>query len=740
MIQVGGRAPLLAVPVALGFFFLLLWFYTSNVYLTRFFDHGAIVVAYQFARIAFIPYLVWLQYAVGTFVLRGQRGRFIPCFLMGTSLWHIVLFVVGLCGLYRYPLMLAMAGGVMLASLPHMARLIAGFRIPTLNSSEKILALCAAAAALAFLLIKGTYPSGGHDFYNIYFPYYQAVLRDGSLGPNEVWYQYFYAKGMGLTFLSMILLDPLAIHLVSASFIFAAGCMVFDLLSKTGRDKSLPLFGVFLYFALYIYTPGIGFFSFAGGWGDLEKTHEVVAVLLLGIVWSLCKLFEGVHLKPMTAILCVTCITVVVITFHMGFAIGLLLVCAAGYAFRCYKHAFLPLLIAACATGLAILAILAVNYVHTGLLLDQWVIPTWSMLDWQKIVKNGTTLEIHLMWNIFGHLSPKPFSLREFLFMNSSVFRLYLFWPLICAGLLLVACRNQKIPAPGILATLLALLFGVTFIASFLSLGQPLSFFRITTFLYAPVLIGCLMLWRLADEKHMRLAIIAAIVLLPFPVLLRPQARADWQSLIRAAYAFNTGSYSLFDATNDLEGRHKDLASNTLLRGTHPAFAEIYKTLPYKTRIWNMGNIAYCMLPACKTEQPTSMITSKRWYDLPSSSIAKGRAILQAEGLNYIFYSRDILNVPFADAKDVLVALYPGLHPDHIRDVFGVKWSNGVDYLLTWKGNDTKPLNDIFMASWNDYFRQSVALRQDYFSVVALAPYIRKSARQPDLKHPLPLQ
>lgn len=766
---------LCASAAVLGYFFLLAWFYAANVYQAHFFDHGGIVVAYQLARIIFIPYLLWLQYAVGAWILNRMRceGGFIASCLMGTALWHVSLFAVGLAGGLTYPVMMLMTGSVMVASGKHLSVILrrAFARAQDLGGScadaiashrmtanEKMMVILVALAAVLFLLLKGTYPSGGHDFYNMYFPYYRAVVRDGGLGPNEVWFQYLYAKGAGLYFLSMILLDPLAIQLVSVSLIIVAACMVFDFLDSPSRNKLLPLFGVFLYVAFYIYTPGNKQFAFSGGWGDLEKTHELNAVLILGVLWLTQKIMtsQSFMRRGYAVTLALVCATAVLITWQVGFIIGAFLVSAGIYCwFTRYRPSIFSLFAAACSTALSMLLIALLNYKQMGIFNDQWIMASWPWIDWQKIVQQGATLELYVLWHNFylhqqmGETDPGFSSLN----LALSALRLYLWWPVLAIGAALagIAFWTRRYDAkPGAMGVILLLFLTICFAITFqVKSYDQLSFFRLTSFAYAPVLIVGLLVWKMAPEHHIRKAIYSVLLLLVAVGIAGTStalpryftiARKDWQQLITAAYRYNTGEYSLYEATSDLQGRSKNLASPTPLLGTHPAFKDIYDILPYRTRIWSLNNIAYCMLPACNVEHQYTMITSPRWYDIANLSIDDGKRILQEEHLNYIFYSTTIMDIPFADAKDTLSTFYRGLSPEHIADVYGIAWTNGVDYLLTWKSRDTKPLDEVFMASWKRYYKESVELRNEYFSLTALAPYIKQAAGQRDLKHPMPFE
>jgi hypothetical protein len=455
---VRNRALFSASVLVSFFFFILLWFYATNLYHTRFFDTGGIVVAYQAMRILYIPYLLWLQYALGAGVLHIVSKRAIPlsgaphfiaAFLAGTSAWHILLLFVGLAGLLFYPVMLLLVSVVMLLSIPHMARILSRVSfapLKALSGAEKIMALIAALAAIAFILCKGTYPSGGHDFFNHYFTYYKEVIATGNLGPHETWYHYYYSKGLGLYFLSMILLDPFAVHLVGTSFVMVAACMVFDMLRSTQhKNLQLPFFGVFIYFAFYIFTPGRQIFAANGGWGDLEKTHELTAVLILGCIWLSKQAIEHRHVAYVVSLL-LTAIALVIIGFAASTTAGVFFVCLLVFSLIRKEYYGVKLFfLAGLALGVSMAMNLLINYVNTGLPLDQLILPLWGVIDWQKVVKLGYTLELysHLSDSISYDRYDLP-SWVHILRLLHEYFRTYLLWPLILVGAVFMGVRVCK--------------------------------------------------------------------------------------------------------------------------------------------------------------------------------------------------------------------------------------------------------------------------------------------------------
>ena len=90
-----------------------------------------------------------------------------------------------------------------------------------------MMAVAAAFAGVALLLVKGLYPQGGHDYYQRYSQFYAAVIDSHGIWPNLFWCRYYYSKGMGVTFLGMLLTDALAPSLVAYCFVAATALALY---------------------------------------------------------------------------------------------------------------------------------------------------------------------------------------------------------------------------------------------------------------------------------------------------------------------------------------------------------------------------------------------------------------------------------------------------------------------------------------------------------------------------------
>ena len=124
---------------------------------------------------------------------------------------------------------------------------------------------------------------------------------------------------------------------------------------------------------------------------------------------------------------------------------------------------------------------------------------------------------------------------------------------------------------------------------------------------------------------------------------------------------------------------------------------EAWKSIGPGKRIWSFNVHSYCMVPGCRVE---SHLSSKMLVDRASvlfGTAEVAKEALQHAGLNYFFIST------YLDIRDPLICT-PLFSPDTIRDHLGVKWTDGTDVLLTWKGPGIEPLS----AQWVDKYRATL--------------------------------
>jgi hypothetical protein len=413
-----GYGPLaIAVGLAGGYAYLLAWFTRVDFYHSDFFAHGQVVTDYQLARLIFIPCFAWTIYAVGAFanwLVFGSKvvaelapwERYPLFFVTGAGLWHLALFPMGLAGFDIKPVAVILTLGTMSLSVPHLAEGVAAlgrmisparFHLDSRTLPTASLWLGIIVVSAVFLLVKGLYPGGGHDYYNHYFQFYKRVIETGSTQPNDVWYHFYYSKGAGLYFLAMLLTDPLAPQLVTTGFMGCGACIVYALLRNATRSTLLPLVGVLLYVGVFIYTAGPNVNMANGGWGIMEKIHELTAVLLLAVIWIAYRLFRGeiAMPAPWTLALHAAIVTIALLTLPLTLLVGLYM---TGYVLwfaikRQWRIAVRPFA-AGVTTAFTLLAVAAVNYHYTGFPSDTVMVQFWPYADLDRIMRWGTMLEL----------------------------------------------------------------------------------------------------------------------------------------------------------------------------------------------------------------------------------------------------------------------------------------------------------------------------------------------------------
>ena len=231
--------------------------------------------------------LFWLIGADGSI---EDAPKYAAGFFLGAAAWTLLMLLLGYLGCYTRTIAFLLTVPVVAASSRHFHQatcaLVAYLReLRRRDIAIVALTVIAIVFGLLLMLVKGLYPAGGHDYFTHYH-YLLSVIKHQDLWPNEVWFHYYYDKAMGLFFLAMLLTDPLAPSLATASFVAATAIALFDLVRRfDGAQSAWPFVAVILYFALFIYTPSFGFYELNGGWGDFQKPHEISSSFLIAILW-----------------------------------------------------------------------------------------------------------------------------------------------------------------------------------------------------------------------------------------------------------------------------------------------------------------------------------------------------------------------------------------------------------------------------------------------------------------------
>jgi hypothetical protein len=129
--------------------------------------------------------------------------------------------------------------------------------------------------------------------------------------------------------------------------------------------------------------------------------------------------------------------------------------------------------------------------------------------------------------------------------------------------------------------------------------------------------------------------------------------------------------------------------------GVHPGVQAAMKHVEQGARVWSTNVGSHCAIPGCIIESVFSFKLSANFNEILSGTPAEAKKILQQEKLNYFLVSREF------QLSDVL----PFSHLFSLKNIgkyFGIKWTDGTTYLLTWKENTNTPIGPEFLALYKD--------------------------------------
>jgi hypothetical protein len=736
------HARLLTVGIAVtgGYAALIGWFWWADVYNAHFFDRGGLLALYNVLRIVFAAVIAWVIYAPGMGLLALVAGsaamrslrpgeRYALGFFAGAGLWHVVLFGIGFAGGYTKPVALGMTLAAIALSTPHLMTCVGEARRllpasfgrgnPKAARNIRYLAIFAIVAAL-FICIKVLYANGGNDYYSHYFYYYVDVIRNGSLMPNEVWYHFYYSKGCGLYFLAMLLSDPLAPQLVTASFVFAGALTAALILNRVAPGTSAGWIGGIVYIALLIFTPSPPDLVGAAGWAELAKTHEVTGALFFGVFWIGTRLVEGraaEHGIWLTAAIGAVA-AMVLVTIEMAFVAGAFLAALAlwGLATRRFDVVWAALLCATVA-GVLLIGIAALNYALTGIPIDQLMLYLWPIIDLEQVARWGLLNEVlwthHGMTGFLHETAPLG---PGALYQLYRYLRLDLWWPIAAFGVggasyaIAVGRWRGGFGLPGrraFLVSVVAFLAIFTLIAAVLGAGQMqgLSFYRFSSFAYGPTLCAALLLcaafpYSSRGKAVLAGTLIAALVASGETGKHGRMMLAGMPMLTGDAVSFAAGGMSLENAY-----QHPGWPARYPWGGIYPAMEEVWKIVGRGAAVYSLNLQSYCMLPDCRVLTWDNTRTVPDFQTVLFGTPDEGMAAIKRAGIDYFFYSTELAELPSGIATPIVLS--PIFAPDAIAQYFVIKWSDGTSYLLTWADRSERPLDPSFLAAYRRQIKDS---------------------------------
>lgn len=724
-----------------GFVLTIGFFSVVDVYDRYFFESGYSAI-YNAFRVVFAAYFFWLVYVVGrqalSFVAKGALGglrlheRLALGFFVGAAVLTAIMLVLGYLNLYWRVVAWLIAIPIIAASWRHFADTVHEARSSVAQHLRDgagidrtlsiVMALAAVLAGAALLLVKGLYPQGGHDYYQHYSHFYAAVIDNHGIWPNLFWYQYYLSKGMGVTFLGMLLTDPLAPSLVTYCFVVATALALYAVVRDFGSGTLWPWLAVVLYLAVNAHTLGTGVYAAHGGWGHFQKPHELNSPLVFSVLWMSINMARSSgderRLWWFAASACAFIVAYVLLVSPL--IVGLFGVLAALFFFARRRELSWLFLGIAVSTGAGLASLLVLNYLTTGAPADVAPQALWPVVDLRRLHAEGMLFDfvniavIRARGVVDGSALADDFNLIDYV---ANVFRFDVLGLLIIAALIgALACmisrdvRRRRASgdvgmmdaadrrAGGVIAAFVLATVAFAFTAGLL---ESVSFVRISSFVLPVVIalaaiVGQRVTVSFGRSEQGRI-LAAGVVPLGLTMVLLAQAygqyRASLPTVANNALRFAAGRYSIYDAYRDQAG-WPGLPNRTAI---YPAMYEAWKKVGPGKRIWSFHILSYCMLPGCHVESLLSSSMSKHREEILFGPPESAERILRREGLDYFFISTRI------PVQDVLhcTALFS---PDTIQNHFDAVWTDGRDVLLSWQGQGGEPLS----REWLERYRNAV--------------------------------
>lgn len=371
-------------------------------------------------------------------------------------------------------------------------------------------------------------------------------------------------------------------------------------------------------------------------------------------------------------------------------------------------------------SGAVLAFVWLVNYLLTGVPDDQTMFVFWPIINFNKIANWGVLPEIMFVhWTKTMLVAGQLTLTFDMVYKLISYLRLDVWWPLLLTTAVLLVLdsalsyvrrsKNSVLDWPALFAlgSFIALIGSLSLVVG---RDQPISFYRFTSFSYAPTLCFCLVLLSAVTRRRlqqlMAVALFGSIVWVYVEKFDRIMERSELvhaasgyyvtdniKSVLTNGIKFARGKLSIADAYKNQQGWPGRMPTG----GIYPASQAVWEHLPRHTRIWSMHVHSYCMLPDCHMEGFMSYRFSRHFENVYFGEPKVAANLLKDEGLNYFFYSNDL------NLTDPL-PLAPLFSPKHIAEYFGIAWTDGESTLLTWKENANFSIDK----QWIDKYRKHV--------------------------------
>jgi hypothetical protein len=720
-----------------GFFFVILYLQGIDVFSTHFGSTGPTMLGYNLSRILFLFYFAWILAGVGWLVTDflklnnisltlGFVDRQLLCMFIGAALLTLIMFPVGLLNLYYPTTAIILTIPILIFSFPNLLQTAREARahwrsIFTSKKSVRLERLTLFALFLAFgslcltlLVTRVLYPGEcGNDVYEHYLPYQREVIRTHGLGPNDVWMQFYYSKGAGLSFLAMLLTDDLASQSVNYILLLMAAAAVYSIVTHLTEARTWGGLAAVVSLACFPFSNP--------QWAAFQSHHLGVCAMVIGMIWfaTLTFTLTAPELKAWFGLWMIfAAAQVIFFPPSLLFTLPVLFALGAIHWLKSQNHLAKNYLILTVSTATILLGLLSINYAFTGLFLDiplgqMWRIgdqvkfSSWcspylpfcfmegasetksSFLDFSKLLESHQSQGY---W-IKASFQNEPYWLN--LYRLSEMPGLFFGAGSFCVLVITFAIaffRKRSTPGfpgalfiPVILVTLLTVLVAAT-------PGYPVNLYRnygFVAFLSASILCG---LWKVffdffVPSKFRPIVVVLFILTAASICTLGAFNRASLQrpigepSRFKDFMDFAIGKISTEEALKSGDG----LWSAALEAKSRIGINE--KIFCFNNNGF-LGSAAHSFPGNGLLTEPSRSSFNGKWHVIAFGDALQAKEELEKQGINHFlidFKSQFFGCIPFSSLFD----------PDYMMERFDLVWADATTCLFTWKGYRTAAIPSI---------------------------------------------
>jgi hypothetical protein len=708
------------------YLFIVYWFQKVDIWNNYFSERSSLYIFYNVFRVLFIIYFGWIHYYIGNIILstltknqnKLQLG-FVDLFLIssyvGASLSVVVMFCLGILHLYYLPILIGLTAPIVFISFPEFKcffqDLLKSYKnfyqgLGHTNSKQVIIAklfILIISVQIIFLFIsKGLLPDLKFvDTVAHYMPYFQQVILNHGLKPNIYFFHFFYTKGAGLHYLSIILSDIQSLQLTSFYLFSLSAILLFNFIKKIfGNNFNMPLISVIIYL-----SSGVTLVEF-------QKIHIGIASFMIFIVymtvllptfppstWRLKSFIQGFVVVSLT----------IMSPVSLVFTFPILSLQVLRYRML-KKNALSKYSLVSLGTGFTVLALILVyNYYIFGLF------EMTPMHVFYKL-RNESIMRKWVSPNIFVYLFEIYHGVKDFTNIN------YYMDQIKMIGLFKFMYGNKIIPFP------VFILLIISFVVFFAAVWRPLnreilnyiipvgfiifyvfllkflfsqtSLDRYSCFLYFFEISLCFILLKYFRDlfakytgaNHSDVIILAIATIGAFYSLFNFNKWIGYNKYFTykyydAKYAFNTNNISFLVGKTSYEDMY-DMRWNI-----HDAL-EIQKEIGYDKKVLVLNYIpGFTGIPKSKFSHWHMNDCARRFDETSFGSPDKAMKAMKELDINYFYleFDRPLFHYAYS----------PLFEPANLKKYFNISWRSKTAYLLTWKSKENIEINDDLIKKYN---------------------------------------